>query len=474
MNTTPMSVNRVTSREQTWIAVLLGFGLFITQLLHLRSLIVADPDEGTYVYAGRLMAEGLTPYRDFMIAHPPLVPALVAAVWKFDPSLMMARIVFLLLVSVLGLATFALVRRITSSAEAGLAAMALQTLGMLFVANMGRTVRLEPLMVGFIMGGTWALLRGRGRLWLVLSGSLYGLAVLVKFTAVAVEGPLLLAYLWWDVRGFGPRARIVGWTAAGAAIVLVPVMTWLLSTPHFVQWAIVEQSLRVRLPLSWRFAELSRSLIRFPLLLLALVVAVGLLIRNDRRPGVRPLAAASVAGITLLLLAFKSYYQGYLVGVLPLLTCCLAIELDRIARRRFAHSALWSPPVICAVAVVMCLVFVEIFDRFATYHVSRAAKIEALMEHVPGPIYTMVPDFVLWHGQRLPDWYYCADSVLPRIVGVLRDKDFAAMLEGVNGAVLSTGEFDQDPEATAKLEKDFHRAYADKYFELWIRAHNVH
>jgi hypothetical protein len=465
--------NRATSPAQTWIAVLLAFGFFITQLLHLPSLIVSDADEGTYVYAGRLMAEGLTPYNDFMIAHPPLVPALVAVVWKFDPSLMMVRIVFLLVVSVLGLTTFALVRRITSSAEAGLVAMALQTLGMLFVANMGRTVRLEPLMVGLIMAGTWALLRDRSRWCLVLSGGLYALALLVKFTAVAVEGPLLLAYLWCDVRGIGPRARIVGWTAAGAAIVLVPVMTWLFSTPHFVQWAIVEQSMRGRLPLDWRFEELLRSLIRFPFLLLALVAAVSLLVRNDRRPGVRPLAAGGIAGTTLLLLAFKSYYGFYIVAVLPLLTSCLAIELDRLARRQSVRSALWAPPMISAVALVACLAFVEFYDRFATYHVSSPAKIEALMEHVPGPIYTMVPDFVLWNGQRLPNWYYSADSFLPRSVGVLRDKDFALMLGGVNAAVLTSGEFDPYPEATATLERDFRRAYVDKYWTFWIRKNYV-
>jgi 4-amino-4-deoxy-L-arabinose transferase-like glycosyltransferase len=460
------------SKQETAVAVGLAIALALVQMIHLAALIVADQDEGTYVYAGRLIAEGLVPYRDFMFAHPPVLPAFVAAIWKFAPDILSVRVVFLLCISALGLCTFGMVRRITASAAAGMAAMALQTLGMLCIANMGRTVRLEPLLAALFMAGAWSLLRGRSRGWILLSGALFALSLLVKFTAVVVVVPFAAAFLWYETKTAGERLRTLGWLSLGGAVVMLPVLAWLLSEPEFVQWGLSAQSTRPRVELLWRFLEFARSCLRFPLLPLALIAAVRML-RSDARPGERPLAVAGIASMLLLMFGFKSYYKYYIVGVLPVLTACLAIEGHRLFKRRFAPGQpRWAAAAICATAVFASYIFVEVYNRAARDHTSSPARIVAQLREVPGPVYTLVPDFALWSGQRMPDWYYVVDSYLPRIVGFLGDADFERLMGRSNAAVLSPGEFSQYPRTTALLAKDFRRTYADAYWELWVRGPN--
>src|SRR4051794_9248291 len=68
-------------------------------LVRLGSVVVSDMDEGTYIYAGKLVAQGQLPYRDFLLTHPPLIALFTgAAVWLFGPEIMGIRYVYMALV----------------------------------------------------------------------------------------------------------------------------------------------------------------------------------------------------------------------------------------------------------------------------------------------------------------------------------------------------------------------------------------
>src|SRR5919201_6872925 len=79
-------------------------GVLVGFVYRLNSVIVPDMDEGTYLYAGKLLAAGLVPYRDYLLAHPPLVAVLGAAwVQLVGPDVMAARLaysVFVLLLTI--------------------------------------------------------------------------------------------------------------------------------------------------------------------------------------------------------------------------------------------------------------------------------------------------------------------------------------------------------------------------------------
>src|SRR5579884_1844013 len=141
---------RTDVREVLTLATMLG-AMFTILQVHLSSVIISDMDEGTYVYAGHLMARGLVPYTDFMLAHPPLIAFLVAG-WTrlFGVALMPLRLGYIAFVLASTLPLYALARHLASK-HAGLLAVVSYTSAMLLVANMGRTVRLEPVMNAFVM-----------------------------------------------------------------------------------------------------------------------------------------------------------------------------------------------------------------------------------------------------------------------------------------------------------------------------------
>ena len=111
----------------------------------LSSVIISDMDEGTYLYAGQLMAQGLVPYRDFLLAHPPMI-AWFSAAWSslFGTSIMPIRFAYLAVVLASTAPLYALMRSVTRSQIAALLAMASCGAGMLLLANMGRTVGSSP------------------------------------------------------------------------------------------------------------------------------------------------------------------------------------------------------------------------------------------------------------------------------------------------------------------------------------------
>jgi 4-amino-4-deoxy-L-arabinose transferase-like glycosyltransferase len=225
-------------------------------LSRLPAVIISDMDEGTYLYAGKLLASGQAPYRDFLLAHPPLAVLLSGGwQWLFGSAVMPARIAYLVLTLASTISLYAIGRALARSHLAGLLAIAAYTTGMLLLANMGRTVRLEPLMNAFLLAGFAAyLLRPDSLRVRALVGALLAGAVLVKLVAVVPAGLLVIADACWARPG---RRFLPSWlvAAGGAALVLVPSAVVLLSQPGFVDDVLRSQLNRPGLPLETKIGR---------------------------------------------------------------------------------------------------------------------------------------------------------------------------------------------------------------------------
>ena len=454
------------------VGVLLAIG--VGQSAHLGSIIYSDADEGTYVYAGRLLAEGKIPYRDFLFAHPPLLPAMVAVVWKIHPGIMPARLCFLGLNLLGGAALYILARATFRKPLLALLTVALYMLGMLCVANMGRTVRLEPTISFFLLSGVACLRAESPRHgWRVAAGVLLSAACLVKLVAVVPIALLFAGDLAWPDPEASRRAVIRSWThvALGAALVLVPAAALLVQCDAFVEWAVRAQLLRSRAALVSRVEALRLSFVRWPFLPAGLLAAALTLARNGGLGPARGLALVALGTTITVAFAFKSYATYYMALVLPWTS--LALLGWAAPRLELVAPAAWRYVQITGVAVFGCLgplVFAEVYHRHARVHVADARRVLQVLVDDRGRLYCMAPDFNLWSGRDLPDWYFAVDSSLARRIGRLRDRDFAAMIDNVDGLLLYPGEFGKYPETLARLSRDFERidvGTAD--WELWRR-----
>src|SRR5579859_5525520 len=111
-------------REAAGVAGLL-VAVFVVFLYRLSSVVISDMDEGTYLYAGKLLTQGLLPYRDFLLAHPPLV-VLLAAGWESlaGYDIMAARLAYLAVVLLSTIPLYLIARRLTGAMAGGLFAVA--------------------------------------------------------------------------------------------------------------------------------------------------------------------------------------------------------------------------------------------------------------------------------------------------------------------------------------------------------------
>ena len=464
-----LDVVRLT-RWREWLALagLLAL-VFVAFVFRLNSVVLSDMDEGTYLYAGKLLAEGGLPYRDFLLAHPPLL-VLMAAAWErlAGSDVMAARLVYLALVLLSTLPLYGLARELARSHVAGALAVVTYTTGMLLLANMGRTIRLEPIMSGFLIAGSCAYLqRPVSRRLTAGAGALLAAAVLVKLVALVPIGFLLLGDLLFRRRRDLPPSW--AWLAAGAGVVLLPAAVFLFSQPHFVEDALLSQLNRPGLPLATRAYFVWQDFTRYPVIPVALVAAVWLLLRsNDRR--LRVVALISIGGSLSLVVLFRTFFGYYLVQVLPWLAVTFAAVCAAGARQLGARGRRALLPVVVVLGLALPVAYDEYYYRTAHDHVSSPAEVVARLRGGNGYVYTMYPSLALWSGRTIYPWYYAADALVPRLTGRLGSAEFVRAFSECQALVFYAGELDDYPEAQAYVEREFRPVYQDAFFAVWTRS----
>ena len=453
------------------IAALVAFLAAIAAAFTVRlgSVVVSDMDEGTYLYAGKLLAAGLIPYRDFLLAHPPLVVAMAAAWESFAGSdIIAARFAYMAVVLISTIPLYVLTRELAGSRLAGLLSIAAYTTGMLLLANMGRTVRLEPIMNAFLVAGAAGyLLRPDSRAMRLLVGALLACALLVKLVAAVPIALLFIADLLFVHRD---RRTLVRWldVALGAAVVLVPTFSWLLAQPGFIDDVIRSQIDRPGLPLATRAYFLWQDFTRYPIIPLALLAAVWLAARtSDAR--IRVVAVLGLLSTIALVAAFRTFFGYYLVQVLPWLALLFAVACVGIVRRLVGRWRAVTLSLVMVLGLAVPIGYAEYYARTAHDHVSSPAAIVPLLREGSGYIYTMYPSFALWSNRPIYPWYFQADALVPRLDGRLSDDGFIEAFAGSEALVLYADELADYPRAQQYVEEHFHLVRDDSFYSLWVR-----
>jgi hypothetical protein len=444
------------------VALLVTLGL--ASGFRLSMLVVPEMDEGIYVYAGKLIAEGSQPYRDFMFAHPPLVPYLAAVLWKIGGSLESTRWLAIGITLVSSLPLFVLARRLTGSAAAGLFAVALYVTGLIWIANLGRTLRLEPTLNMFLIAGAVLWWLGRGRWSALAAGACFALAVATKLVAVVPIAILASADLAWPVSGKADWQRR-GVLALGGALVLLPLAAWCLDQPGFREWAWTAQFARQRVSLEERLVGFGQALVRFPPLLLGLLLAA--LQLRQPEPRRRALALTTIASTVASVFLFKTFFRHYLALALPWVAVLMAIAVAEFCARPRQRAAL----VVSCFVLAACapVAFTLISLRVSPQHSAGAATVLPYLSHRQGYLLSPYPDFALLTGRELVPWYFIVDNYLALSIGKLSDSEFAAAVDRTSNVVVLSGELDGLPQTKALLGARFRPLPVDAHWSAWER-----
>jgi hypothetical protein len=444
-----------------------------TYSYRLTSVVVPSQDEGTYLYAAKLIAQGEVPYRDFFIGHPPLLMYTMAIPFKlFGVEVMAARYFYMGLVLVSTVPLYLLVRHLSQNRWTALLAVPLYTAGMLFIANTGRTVRLEPYANVFLITAL-ALYIWRPesfRLRFVI-GALLGAAVMVKFGAVLPAVFMVVGDLIFRWRKQTPTEFVQSWGAAvaGALAIAAVVAALSMSGSDFFEAAIRSQLDRPNMTLDQRIEQFTSATGRYPLMLVGLAASLWVLVwGSDWR--LRVIALVTAAQVPFLLFAFNSFNNFYLIQVLPgaVIVCCI---LAQQITQRYA-AVLWVPAAVAGTvfaAIVAPLMYEETYHRSREFHTTSAAAVVAELEQHDGDMYALHPSFALQSGRDLAPWYYSTDTYLPRITGKAGAPEFLEVFARSETLVLFPGEFDYLPEVTAYMQDHFEVTFEDEHWQVWSR-----
>ena len=460
MATESSKIGPVPLAEWGALAVILA-ALGSASLWRLGEMIVPDMDEGVYVYAGKLIAEGSQPYRDFMLAHPPLVPYLAALSWEAgEGSLMFTRLVAILLTMASCVPVFLLARRLAGSGVAGLLAVCIYHVGMIWTAHLGRTLRLEPVQNAFLVAGFAAWILGRGNRSAFGAGLLLAGSLAAKFTSIVPIACLAIVDLLWQVGGkTSPGRRWV--LASGAAAVLIPLGAWCLAQPGFVEWTLQAQAGRPRQSLQGRATTFLEALVRFPLLVPGLAYAAWQL--RSPSPLWRAFAWTTLICTGSAVLMFNTFFRHYLAIALPWLSILLGAGVATVLRPAGRRPVVLAS---VALAVLSPILFTEISIRRAPLHSTGAASVIPFLKSGRGYLLTSAPTFALASGRTLLPWYFIVDSYLGRETGRLADAEFAAAVARAGTVVLYPGEAGRLPLTRAVLAERF-RALPVSHWEAW-------
>ncbi|MHB8792865.1 MAG: hypothetical protein ACYC6O_05955 [Thermoleophilia bacterium] len=139
-----------------------------------------DAADSTYLITSRALADGQMPYRDFLVAHPPLLFLLGAPMAKIGAGVIPFRIFTLLVMAGLGAAVWRLAFRITANQELALVAGVLTLfapLGLFFSKTF-----INDYLVSLIAVVSILLLMGKSRAAIASAGAIAVLGTLTKLT----------------------------------------------------------------------------------------------------------------------------------------------------------------------------------------------------------------------------------------------------------------------------------------------------
>ena len=215
--------------SRAWIPALLGLLALLERAYSIQisggfTSSYLNPDEGTYFGSSHALLNGLVPYRDFLLLHPPgssiaYAPAAAMSGLVGEPnSFGLAR----LLVIFIGAANTILVCHVASRVGKTAAISAGLMYALWFPAlRVERTTLLEPL-VNLALLGSLAMLNPKQLTSrrLVLAGAILGLGMSVKLWAVF---PIAVLCIWLLVaHGRRKAAWYMAGAAGGFAVVMLP------------------------------------------------------------------------------------------------------------------------------------------------------------------------------------------------------------------------------------------------------------
>ena len=365
----------------------------------LARVVVPALDEGVYLCAARLMADGLVPFRDFLLTHPPfLVAAAAAGLTATGGDVPLFSLLYVCWVFSALFPLAFVVRRLSGSAVLGVVAAAFLSLSPMFAGYDARYFALRQASLPFLLWGLSALLARRP----VAAGLLLGLFSVGVATNAVLAVSTIAAFFLFGPAERGARRRDTGMATAALVVVLAAGVASVAAVPRGVESVIGFQLERPRSSLASRAEAFRLRALpqEAPLLLLGLAGA--LLARGPARV----LGWGHALALPLVLLGPRSFYPHYAVVFLPGLAGCASLLMQRIGSGDRWRALVASLAFLGGTAAISGPGVATGLFRGPTDGILRVIDV---LRRSPEPILSYEPIYALHAGRRLTFHRHVAD-----------------------------------------------------------------
>lgn len=338
-----------------------------------------NQDEGWYLYAGRMVAEGQLPFIDFASTQGPVMAFVYAFAWPVvDMFGVLGGRVFTAILGLLcsfGAAWLAYRIMLMVSRkreEAGAAAlMTFVFIGINVYQSYFFAIVKTYSLAGLLLVGSFIALsfyKGkRGYLMAFLSGILMALAVGTRLSAIAVIPAVMLVYIICFMRGKGNSIHLktAFWLAIGSLITgMLIFLPFLIKSPEATLFGLVEYHAGREVGglfkiLAYKAGFIAR-LFNVYFVALGTLLASGLVAWFTQRRGLFKSSlymslGAAVVVVTLLHFVAAFPYDDYQVMLFPLFASFLSVFLIRVLSgfTVFTTGTEYSPLMVLVVVVVI-------------------------------------------------------------------------------------------------------------------------
>lgn len=368
------------------------------------SLIFADHqtddryyDQGNYILAANLIADGQTPHSEFALGHFAFYPWLLSWVIRLGGSFETVRFVHFALIAGVAVLLFLLVSRQVKKGYT-LALLALMGVSSFWFIHSG-LVLLDFLALFFVCFALLVFTRYQSRLGIVFVGLLAGLAVTAKISVV-----MLLLALGLAILMACPRIVKESRTWLFAGFTLLPIAVYFLIFGPVDVWRdVLSLHLYEQTAMTWDMKGgvfISQLLYWFPFLPLGLVAAG--VVWRDSDPRIRAVARA-IPLFFIILFMQRSMYLHHVLLLTPFLLFVQGKALTRISRKYWLG--------LVAGLLILGGVFTGISQ--STWFVRDTTDRESLvrfLKTIDEPVFASTPFWVLQAGGEVAKWKYMSAS----------------------------------------------------------------
>lgn len=460
MSTGPLAGGGASLRGLLVSVAVLWAAVLFAALSSLGRAVVPGLDEGVYLYAAKLMADGRLPYRDFFLSHPPWTMAAASLVlsavgWSIPAFNALYTAWCLTPVFPIAHTAHALTLRRTPALAAAVLFLSCPELLRWDV----RFFALRQASLPFLAFALWALwVKRRPGPAGVLLG-LFGAGLVPHAVLAVLAGAAAAVSLRRDGDSAGARRLLLALGATLAAAYLP-----LLLVPGGAEALLGFQLSRVRLPAGVRLARFLGDTLpgNAPILLAGLAGSCLLPARA------RPLAVLNLVGLPVVLLLPASWYPHYVSSFVPALALSAAVLLG-VAAERLPRAGRLAAPALAAASLVLGVV--ALWEPWTRTTPSELAAIRTL-ERAPEPLLSFEPIYALYARRELTFHRHVADMRSFRVSGLpaLDDATFLEVLSRSRSVLVERSlARSLTPARTEALRRDFVAVHAGPSHVVLVR-----